>query len=287
MAAGWMKSLQCKSKAVEDVHQPQPKQLLTSTSCRNSFQNLKDVVSVDNNPKPKPNSKPITKPRKKPKKPDPFSHREHTSSSNRVKRSVSAPLTKTPIIIDPVFPSVTELQMGHPSRNVVEIIFHTRWGPKGFSGRVEVVFKIQNLGRTLGRFEEYREYIKSRVHLGSGSGRCVADGNEMMRFHCLGPTSVMMDGCDGFCEKINGSKGATSVCTYSGSGAAHESAGGGLGLRAMVVCRVIAGRVSKRVGLGSGSTELGEFDSVSTENGELFVFDSRAVLPCFLVVYKL
>jgi len=54
----------------------------------------------------------------------------------------------------------------------------------------------------------------------------------------------------------------------------------------MLVCRVIAGRVSKRVGLeGYGSGEL-EFDSASGENGELLVFDSRAVLPCFLVIYK-
>ncbi|XP_021738123.1 uncharacterized protein LOC110704622 [Chenopodium quinoa] len=293
MAAGWVKSLQCKSRAVEDVFQPQPKQLLTSTSCKNSFQNLKDVVD---------NSKP--KPRPKPRKPDPFSHRVKRSDSvkptpdstvhNRVKRTVSAPLTKGPILSDPFFPSVTELQVGHPSRNVVEIIFDTRWGPKGFSGRVEMIFKIQNLARTSVRFEEYRDLIKSRAGPGCGPGRCRADGNEMMRFHCLGPTNSggsVMDGCDGVCEKINGGK-AASICTYSGSGAAHESAGGGRGRRAMVVCRVIAGRVAKRVGHGldsvNGSGELGDYDSVSVEeNGELLVFDSRAVLPCFLVIYKL
>ncbi|XP_057521116.1 uncharacterized protein LOC130801311 [Amaranthus tricolor] len=295
MAAGWVKSLQCKSKAVEDVFNPQPKQLiLTSTSCKNSFQNLKDVVD---NSKPKPISKPKSK--SKPKKSDPFSHRVKRSdsvkprstepgSNNWVRRTVSAPL-KGPVQVDPFFPSVTELHVGHPSRNVVEIIFHTRWGPRGFSGRVEVVFKIQNLGRTVTRFEEYRDCIKSRADPGCASGRCVADGNEMMRFHCLGPTNSggsIIDGCDGVCE-INGSKGATSVCTYSGSGAAHESAGGGRGRRAMVVCRVIAGRVSKRVDSVTESGKLVEFDSVSGENGELMVFDSRAVLPCFLVIYRL
>ncbi|KNA16677.1 hypothetical protein SOVF_087140 [Spinacia oleracea] len=297
MAAGWVKSLQCKSRAVEDVFQPQSKQvLLTSTSCRNSIQNLKDVVD---------NSKPISKPKPKhkPKKPDPFSHRVRRSDSvkptpesplpTRVKRTVSAPITKGAILGDPFFPSVTELQVGHPSRNVVEIIFHTRWGPKGFMGRVEMIFKIQNLGRTLARFEEYRDLIKCRAVAGPGcgSGRCRADGNEMMRFHCLGPTNsggAMMDSCDGLYDKA----AATSVCTYSGSGAAHESAGGGRGRRAMVVCRVIAGRVSKRVGRGfesvTESGELVDFDSVSgEENGELLVFDSRAVLPCFLVIYKL
>ncbi|CAO2827270.1 unnamed protein product [Amaranthus hypochondriacus] len=283
MAAGWVKSLQCKSKAVEDVFTPQPKQiLLTSTSCKNRFQNLKDVVN-----KPKP------------KKSDPFPQRVKRSDSVKpriengwVRRTVSAP-SKGQVQLDPFFPSVTELQVGHPSRNVVEIIFHTRWGPKGFSGRVEVVFKINNLGRTLVRFEEYRDYIKSRAGPDYASGRCVADGNEMMRFHCLGPTnsgSSMMDGCDGVFE-MNGGKGVSSVCTYSGSGTAHESAGGGRGRRAMVVCRVIAGRVSKRVerrvDSGAESSKLVEFDSVSEENGELLVFDSRAVLPCFLVIYKL
>lgn len=287
-----MKSLQCKSRAVEDVIQPLPKQqlLLTASSCRNTFQNLKDVVET---------SKPIPKP--KPKKPAPFSHRVKRSDSvkprtepplpNRVKRTVSAPITKGPILTDPFFPSVTELQVGHPSRNVIEIIFHTRWGPKGFSGRVEVIFKIQNLPRTVSRFEEYRDLIKSRAGPGPGSGRCVADGNEMMRFHCLGPTNsgeTMMSGSYSVCE-INGGKAAatSSITTYSGSGAAHENAGGGHGRRAMVVCRVIAGRVSKRVGRSNDSVELVDYDSVIGENGELLVFDSRAVLPCFLVIYKL
>ncbi|KAL2901714.1 Pyruvate phosphate dikinase 1 chloroplastic [Bienertia sinuspersici] len=286
MAAGWMKSLQCKSRVVEDVFQPHSKQLLTSTSCRNSFQNLKDVVD-NSKPKPNPNPKPIPKPKSKPpKKVDPFSQRVKRSDSNRVKRTVSAPMAKG----DPFFPSVTELQVGHPSRNVVEIIFHTRWGPKVFSGRVEMIFKIQNLARTVARFEEYRDSIKSRAGPDCGSGRCVADGNEMMRFHCLGPTTVI-DGCDDLGDFNGGRSAATSICTYSGSGAAHESAGGGFGRRAMVVCRVIAGRVSKRVGVGldsvNGSGELVDYDSASGENGELLVFDSRAVLPCFLVIYKL
>ncbi|XP_057518632.1 uncharacterized protein LOC130799535 [Amaranthus tricolor] len=286
MAAGWVKSLQCKSRAVEDVFTPQPKQiLLTSTSCKNSFQNLKDVV---NKPKPK-KSDPFPQ---RVKRSDSVKPRIESGSNNWVRRTVSAPL-KGPVQLDPFFLSVTELQVGHPSRNVVEIIFHTRWGPKGFSGRVEAVFKIHNLCRTVTRFEEYRDYIKSRAGPDYASGRCVADGNEMMRFHCLGPTnsgSSVIDGCDGVYE-MNGAKGVSSVCTYSGSGAAHESAGGGRGRRAMLVCRVIAGRVSKRVergdDSGTESNKLVELDSVSEENGELLVFDSRAVLPCFLVIYKL
>lgn len=63
--------------------------------------------------------------------------------------------------------------------------------------------------------------------------------------------------------------------------------------RAMLVCRVVAGRV------GSESDEVdkedGGFDSVMGRGGsgvhtrldeeELLVFNPRAVLPCFVIVY--
>lgn len=312
MAAGWVKSLQCKSRAFEDVYRPLPnaKQLLLpSTSCRNTFQNLRDVVGNTRDPNPKP-------PKPKPRKPDPDTHpkrslhphkrrpsslprRSESAKAKpdpdsspqhiRVRRTLSAPIKAGPLDSSSFFPSLSELPAGHPSRNVVEIIFHTRWSPKGFSGRVEMVFKIQNMPRTVARFEEFRDNVKVRAGSGSAA-RCSADGNEMMRFRCLGPTTsagVIIDVGD--CCGGGGGKGSTSasICTYSGSGAAHDSTGGGRGRRAMLVCRVIAGRVSKRVGPdGYGSGEL-EFDSVSGENGELLVFDSRAVLPCFLVIYKL
>lgn len=148
-----------------------------------------------------------------------------------------------------------------------------------------MIFKVQNLGRTVTRFEEYRERVRSRVDADGeceDHARCVADGNEVMRFHCLGPTSGgAYDACSGALA-IHARKGAA-ICTYSGSGGAHESAGGGRGRRAMLVCRVIAGRV----GLGSLLESRVGFDSVSGGNGELLVFDSRAVLPCFLIIYKL
>ena len=54
------------------------------------------------------------------------------------------------------------------------------------------------------------------------------------------------------------------------------------------MCRVIAGRVSKQIGFMESLLDgrVG-FDSVSGDKGELLVFDSRAVLPCFLIIYKL
>ncbi|XP_074262940.1 uncharacterized protein LOC141585792 [Silene latifolia] len=271
MTVGWVKSMQCKSRAYEDVYR--------TTNCRDSYKNLKDVVNVDHS-KPKPKSGPIFRPDSitKPK--------SKCKTTDRVRRMVSAPIAKgldlDPVGVSPFYPAVTELAKGHPSRNVVEIIFHTRWGPRGFPGRVETVFKVQGPARGPARFEEYRELVRARAGPGSGS-RCMADGNEMMRFHCLGCTK--MDGCDGGVL-------ARVVCTYSGSGVAHESAGSGTGRRVMVVCRVIAGRVLNRIGLvdpvsDNKSGVSGDFDSLSGKNGELLVFDPRAILPCFLVIYKL
>ncbi|KAG5132927.1 hypothetical protein JHK82_024115 [Glycine max] len=87
---------------------------------------------------------------------------------------------------------IIELLEGHPSHNVVEIIFHTSWGPKPFPGRVELIFKVQRASHTLARFEEFRKAMKARATAGLAEGNddeentwCIADGNEVMWFHCL------------------------------------------------------------------------------------------------------
>lgn len=287
MASGWVKSLQCKSKAFEDVYHPNPKHLIPSASCRKSVQNIKDVVdSTTKKPKPKP-KRPLQKhpsSRYPPTSTKPDFEATITRSRSTTNRHVPTP--------DPRFPSLTELTEGHPSRNVVEIIFHTSWGPKPFSGRVEMIFKVHNGSRTVSRFEEYREAVKGRAGPTLGSdweenARCVADGNEVMRFHCLGPTSGGGPYGGASAWSFPGGKGSA-ICTFSGSGCAHESSGGGRGRRAMLVCRVIAGRVSKQLAFMDSLLDgrVG-FDSVSGDNGELLVFDSRAVLPCFLIIYKL
>ncbi|XWS49764.1 hypothetical protein CRYUN_Cryun12cG0030800 [Craigia yunnanensis] len=286
MASGWVKSLYCKSRAFEDVYHPNLKHLMPSSSCRRSSQSIKDVIETTKKKATKSNPKLLPKSTSKPES-------DLNNPPPRPRRSSSAP--SHPVRnTDPVLPALTELPEGHPSRNVVEIIFHTSWNPKAFTGRIEMIFKVQNGPRTVTRFEEYREAVKTRFGSGSGgrasadkeNARCVADGNEVMRFHCLGPTSGNCGMNDTWL--FSGGKGAA-ICTFSGSGGAHESAVGGRGRRAMLVCRVIAGRVSKRVGLGYESLldERAGYDSVSGENGELLVFDPCAVLPCFLIIYKL
>ncbi|XP_058772898.1 uncharacterized protein LOC131646999 [Vicia villosa] len=304
MAGGWVKSLQCKSKAFEDVYNPNTKNRIHNTSCKMSVQNIKDVVVETTKHKPKPKPKP-KKPLQKhhssryptsSTKPD-FESESTMNRSRSTNATTATTTSRHQPAPDPRFSSLTELTEGHPSRNVVEIIFHTSWGPKPFSGRVEMIFKVHNGSRTVSRFEEYRESVKARS--GSGSvnsdsednheenARCVADGNEVMRFHCLGPTSGGGPYGGASVGLFPGGKG-TAICTFSGSSGAHESSGCGRGRRAMLVCRVIAGRVSKQAGFMDSLLDgrVG-FDSVSGDNGELLVFDSRAVLPCFLIIYKL
>ncbi|KAJ0559022.1 hypothetical protein HanHA300_Chr06g0195831 [Helianthus annuus] len=278
MAAGWVKSLQCKARAADDVVESHL--IPASVSCRKSFQSLKDVVDTKKH-RPKKPKTPVSG------KPD--NHNVTTTHAPSNLRRHSRPP-------ESCFPALTDLPEGHSSRNVVEIIFHTSWSPKVFSGRVEMVFKVQNLARTVTRFEEYRELVKSGSGSGSGSGRdgvnedherCVVDGNEVMRFQCLGPTGGgAYESGGGGAWAFQWGKGAA-LCTFTGSGVAHESGGGGRGRKAMLVCRVIAGRVRKQHEFDSGYGARVGFDSVSGENGELFVFDSRAVLPCFLIIYRL
>ncbi|CAL5198025.1 unnamed protein product [Lathyrus oleraceus] len=265
MVSGWMKSLQCKSRAFEDVYNPYPKFLLQSASCRKSLQNRKEIVDI---PKPKP----ITT--VKPEAP----------TMNRSRSTVATSSSSRAII---------ELPVGHSSRNVVDIIFQTSWGHKEFPGRVEMIFKVENGARTISRFEEFREAVKARdgsaVELSEGknfeeNARCVADGNEVMQFHCLGPAE---DGGSHGGWSFPERKGSA-IRTFSESGCAHENGGGGKGRWAMLVCRVVAGRVLKQLGyLDSLLDKRVEFDSVSADNGELLVFDTRAVLPCFLIIYRL
>lgn len=296
MATGWMKSLHCKSRALDDVVAQHQYQILpNSASCKKGVQSLKDVVETTKERKHRRPKQPSQSPgpphhhnkRSISRMPEPGStppvQRARSSSAARHARSSSE---------SSFYPTLTELPEGHPSRNVVEIIFHTSWSPKSFSGRIEMLFKVQNLPRTVTRFEEYREAVKKRASSAAASGaapedhaRCVADGNEVMRFYCLGPTTAVYE-TGGTAWGLHAGKG-TAICTFAGSGDAHERSGGGRGRRAMLVCRVIAGRVCKEFGINSLLEGRVGFDSVSGDNGELLVFDSRAVLPCFLIIYKL
>ncbi|KAK1667884.1 hypothetical protein QYE76_056043 [Lolium multiflorum] len=225
--------------------------------------------------------------------------------------------------------AVTELVEGDSSRKIVEIICRTSLLKSESSCvRIERVFKVHNTQRTLSRFEEYRESVKLKAgKLPKKHPRCLADGNELLRFHgatltCAlgsggGSSLCASDRCavcriirHGFssAKDKEGRAGAgVGVFTTSTSGRAFESiildAAGAddakdsvpaaAGARkALLVCRVIAGRVHKPLDNLKEFVGQTGFDSLAGKVGpyanieELYLLNPRALLPCFVVICK-
>ncbi|KAM7259843.1 hypothetical protein ACFE04_015584 [Oxalis oulophora] len=214
--------------------------------------------------------------------------------------------------------AVTELFDGESGKNIVRIIFKTGWTNMDKSPDVHRVLKIHNSSKTLSRFEEYREFVKEKAANNRAfklrDERCIADGNELLRFYCttfmcdLGQngnsslcTQQYCSTCgiikSGFSPKMDG------ISTLSSSWRGHVSIPEEIEeefkfmnvKRAMLICRVIAGRVG--FGLEDVDKEDGGFDSIvgrgrgsgvltRVDEEELLVFSPRAVLPCFVIVYN-
>ncbi|KAL2634872.1 hypothetical protein R1flu_006351 [Riccia fluitans] len=209
--------------------------------------------------------------------------------------------------------AVTELSKGDSSRNVVEIIFRTSWLKKNElpCGKIERILKVHNTQRIVAKFEEYRDAVKMRAaKMQKKHPRCMADGNELLRFFgtylqcqlgaqgasnlCLNPNCHCCQLIrSGFHSRREAGKG---IYTTATSGKAHDSISlpedDLKGKRAMLVCRVIAGRTYKAVDTEDVTFLPSGYDSIAGESGpyanidELLVFSSRAVLPCFVVIYK-
>ncbi|KAJ0020193.1 hypothetical protein Pint_32576 [Pistacia integerrima] len=216
--------------------------------------------------------------------------------------------------------AVSELIDGDSGKNIVDIIFKTGWSNKDKNPAIIRILKIHNSPKILSRFEEYREFVKAKVARNGAvrrrDERCIADGNELLRFYCStflcdlglnGNSSICnQQYCSvcgiiksGFSPKLDG------ISTLSTSWRAHVAIPEEIEeefkfmnvKRAMLVCRVVAGRV----GCDSDEDELsitkedGGFDSVvgrgasgvqtRLDEEELLVFNPRAVLPCFVIVY--
>ncbi|KAK1580818.1 hypothetical protein Q3G72_000388 [Acer saccharum] len=210
--------------------------------------------------------------------------------------------------------AVTELVEGDSSRKIVEIICRTSWlKSENHCGRIERVLKVHNMQKTLARFEEYREMVKIKASkLSKKHPRCLADGNELLRFY--GTTvacSLGLNGSSSLCvsEKCcvcriirNGFstkkelKGGIGVFTTSTSGRAFESieiVEDDPSLRkALMVCRVIAGRVHRPLENIQEMAGQTGFDSLAGKVGlysnieELYLLNARALLPCFVVICK-
>ncbi|KAF8745065.1 hypothetical protein HU200_013478 [Digitaria exilis] len=208
--------------------------------------------------------------------------------------------------------AVSELGPEDTSRNIVEIIFKSSWLMRKQAPvcKIDRILKVQNSDRTVKRFEQYKESIKERASGDEGkkNARCVADGNELLRFHCTTFTcSIGAAGGTALCRSPemqcklcaiirDGFRvdGDGKIATMATSGRAHDvaevvSEGE---KKAMLVCRVVAGRVKKACGT-TKSSEDRDVDSVSPSSetvysdlDELFVFNPRAILPCFVVIYS-
>ncbi|KAK9084946.1 hypothetical protein Sjap_025357 [Stephania japonica] len=210
--------------------------------------------------------------------------------------------------------AVTELVEGDSSRKIVEIICRTSWSKSDSNGwRIERVLKVHNMQKTLARFEEYREMVKIKASkLPKKHPRCLADGNELLRFH--GTTvacSLGINGSSNLCLSENCNvcriirqgfssrkllNGGLGVFTTSTSGRAFESIEKPIEdtsvKKALIVCRVIAGRVHRPLeNIQEFAGQTG-FDSIAGKVGlysnieELYLLNSRALLPCFVVICK-
>lgn len=213
--------------------------------------------------------------------------------------------------------AISELQDGDSGKNIVHIIFKTGWSSKEKNPEIYRILKIHNSPKILSRFEEYRELVKAKAARNGAvkrrDERCIADGNELLRFYCStfmcdfgqnGNSSICnQQYCSvcgiiksGFSPKMDG------ISTLSTSLRAHVAIPEDIEeefkfmnvKRAMLVCRVIAGRVGCDLD-EEVDKEDGGFDSVVGRGGtgvhtrldeeELVVFNPRAVLPCFVIVY--
>ncbi|KAJ6825727.1 uncharacterized protein M6B38_377805 [Iris pallida] len=199
--------------------------------------------------------------------------------------------------------AVSELCPEDNSRNIIEIIFQSSWLKKEAPVcKIDRILKVHNTQKTISRFEAYRDSIKSSANsFAKKHARCIADGNELLRFHCTSIScSLGLNGSTNLCVSSPG----CSVCsivrdgfkpdalgkirTMETSGGAHDVAeiSSDGEERAMLVCRVIGGRVNKNQ---DGSED---YDSVAGSTGtysnldELLVFDPKAILPCFVVIYR-
>ncbi|KAL2508277.1 zinc finger (C2H2 type) family protein [Forsythia ovata] len=214
--------------------------------------------------------------------------------------------------------AVSELIDGDTGKNIVRIIFKTGWPDKAKEPIIHRILKIHNSPKILARFEEYRECVKSKAAktgaVKNRDERCIADGNELLRFHCATYTCDLGQNgnstlCNqlycgvcgiiqsGFSPKLDG------ISTLLTSWRAHVAVPEEMEQefefmhvkRAMLVCRVIAGRVGcdpvlfDKDDLGFDSLvgrETG-FSSRLDDEDELFVFNPRAVLPCFVIEYTM
>ncbi|KAA0052745.1 hypothetical protein IC582_017955 [Cucumis melo] len=194
--------------------------------------------------------------------------------------------------------AVRELLQGDSSRRVIELICKRNWHMSK-SHHIEKVFKVHSSPRTQSLFEVYREMVKTKAReLENENPRCLVDGNELLRFYgtTIACSLSAADGSQILCNLVNcgvcqilrhGFNGAFTCAT---SGKAFEGIAMNEDVRlrkALMVCRVIAGRIEEDEESDNSGLDLsGGKTGRSSKREELYVFDSKAVLPCFVLTFK-
>ncbi|KAI3498881.1 hypothetical protein L1887_34667 [Cichorium endivia] len=212
--------------------------------------------------------------------------------------------------------AVTELIEGDSSRKIVELIYKTSWSKcHTNSGGIERILKVHNMQKTLSDFEEHRETVKVKASkLQKKHPRCLADGNELLRFHgTLVECNLGLNGSSSLCQsnscnacqilrhgffiKKNGNNknavgGVFTTSTSQRAFEAIEVINGPFMRKALIVCRVIAGRVHKplenmqelanQVGFDSLAGKVGVYSNIE----ELYLLNPKALLPCFVIICR-
>lgn len=216
--------------------------------------------------------------------------------------------------------AVSELLEGDSSRKIVEIICQTGQQHDQSNKQhieIETILKVHNMQNILTWFEDYRETVKlkARKQAKKVDPRCLADGNELLRFYA---TTVACS-----LGRSGGGSGSSGLCNIDNCGAcrilrngfsANKDFVGRVGIfatstseraleyveqeinkrKALFVCRVIAGKIHSPLRrFDQGFLDYSGFDSLACKVGrnreaeELFVLSPRALLPCFVVIYKI
>nr|GEW42541.1 zinc finger (C2H2 type) family protein [Tanacetum cinerariifolium] len=212
--------------------------------------------------------------------------------------------------------AVTELIEGDSSRKIVELIYKTSWSKShANSGGIERILKVHNMQRTLSEFEEHRESVKTKASkLQKKHPRCLADGNELLRFHgTLVECNLGLNGSSSLCQskncnvcqilrhgfsfKKNGNNknevgGVFTTSTSQRAFEAINANNASSNRKALIVCRVIAGRVHKPLENIQELANQSGFDSLAGKVGiysnieELYLLNPKSLLPCFVIICK-
>ncbi|MED6181030.1 hypothetical protein PIB30_015716 [Stylosanthes scabra] len=205
--------------------------------------------------------------------------------------------------------SVVQLDKEESSWKIIERICQTK--NTNLGTQIECVLKVHTNAKTLASFEEYRENVRNIVE--NMQPRCIADGNEVMRFHgtttacSLGVVNYPSALCTlehcGLCqilkhgfkanqELFHGEHGVLTTATSDqalDSIILTESSEYELPLlrKCVIVCRVIAGRVHNPLQEIQEETDSG-FDSLvkkiscDSDIEQLLILKPGAILPCFV-----